>query len=106
MARTGYCVTEKCFSYIMARTGYCVTEKCFIISWLEQDTVLRDDDQQTGLELYSVSSLQQHNTNRIINPLLHNATYAIGAHHHQRYEFQSCSCRSVLDTTLCDLVCQ
>ena len=84
-----------------------------VISWLEQVTVLRDDneicfvlDQQTELELYSVSSLQQHNTNRIINPLLHNATYAIGGHHHQRYEFQSRSCRSVLDTTLCDLNCQ
>jgi hypothetical protein len=30
----------------------------------------------------------------------------IGAYHHQKYEFESCSWRGVLDTTLCDKVCQ
>jgi hypothetical protein len=33
-------------------------------------------------------------------------TYAIGAYHHQQYEFESRSWRGVLDTTLCDKVCQ
>jgi len=28
------------------------------------------------------------------------------AYHHQRCEFKSCSWRVVLDTTLCDKVCQ
>jgi hypothetical protein len=33
-------------------------------------------------------------------------TYAISAYHHLRCEFESCSRRGVLDTTLCDKVCQ
>jgi hypothetical protein len=32
-------------------------------------------------------------------------TYAIGAYHHQSCEFESCTWRSVLDTTLYDKVC-
>ena len=31
-------------------------------------------------------------------------TYAVSAYHHSSCEFESCSC--VLDTTLCDKVCQ
>ena len=34
------------------------------------------------------------------------STCAIGAIHHQRCEFKSHSWRGVLDTTLCDKVCQ
>ena len=33
-------------------------------------------------------------------------TYAISAYHHYRYECQPRSWRGVLDTTLCDKVCQ
>jgi len=33
-------------------------------------------------------------------------TYAISAYHHSSCEFESGSCRGVLDTTLCDKVCQ
>ena len=33
-------------------------------------------------------------------------TYAISAYHHSRCEFESCSWRGVLDTTLCDKVYQ
>ena len=33
-------------------------------------------------------------------------TYAISAYHHERYEFESCLWRAVLDTALCDKVCQ
>ena len=33
-------------------------------------------------------------------------SWAIGAYHHQRCEFKSCWLRDVLDTTLCDKVCQ
>jgi len=33
-------------------------------------------------------------------------TYTISAHHHQCCEFESCSLWGVLDTTLCDKVCQ
>ena len=33
-------------------------------------------------------------------------TYAINAYHHSRCEFESHSWRGVLDTTLCDKVCQ
>jgi len=33
-------------------------------------------------------------------------TYAIGAYHHYSFEFEFCSWRGVLDTTLCDQVCQ
>jgi len=32
-------------------------------------------------------------------------TGAISAYHHQSCEFESCSWRGVLDTTLCDKVC-
>ena len=32
-------------------------------------------------------------------------TYAISAYYHQRCDFEPCSCRGVLDTTLCDKVC-
>jgi hypothetical protein len=28
------------------------------------------------------------------------------AYHHSGYEFERCSCRGVLNTTLCDRVCQ
>ena len=33
-------------------------------------------------------------------------TFAISAYHHLSCEFESCSWRGVLDTTLCDKVCQ
>jgi hypothetical protein len=33
-------------------------------------------------------------------------TYAIIAYHHESCEFESCSMRGVLDTTLCNKVCQ
>jgi len=33
-------------------------------------------------------------------------TYAISVYHHWRCEFKFCSWRGVLDTTLCDKVCQ
>jgi len=33
-------------------------------------------------------------------------TYAISAYHHYSCEFESCSWRGVLDTTLCNKVCQ
>jgi hypothetical protein len=33
-------------------------------------------------------------------------TYAITAYHHQNCEFESRSSRGVLDTTICDKVCQ
>jgi hypothetical protein len=33
-------------------------------------------------------------------------TYAIIAYHHESCEFESCSLRGVLDTILCDKVCQ
>ena len=33
-------------------------------------------------------------------------TYAISAYHHLSCEFESSSWRGVLDTTLCDKVCQ
>ena len=33
-------------------------------------------------------------------------TYAISAYHHYRCGFESCSWRSVVDTTFCDKVCQ
>ena len=33
-------------------------------------------------------------------------TYAIGANHHWSCEFESCSWRCILDTTICDKVCQ
>ena len=33
-------------------------------------------------------------------------TYEISAYQRWRYDFKSCSCRCVLDTTLCDKVCQ
>ena len=33
-------------------------------------------------------------------------TYAIGAYHHYCCEFESCSWRGVLDSTLCDKICQ
>ena len=33
-------------------------------------------------------------------------TYAIIAYHHESCEFKSCSLRGVLDTTLCNKVCQ
>ena len=33
-------------------------------------------------------------------------TYAISAYHHWRCELESCSWRGVLDTTVCDEVCQ
>jgi hypothetical protein len=33
-------------------------------------------------------------------------TYAISAYHHYRCEFETCSLRGVLDTTLCDKVWQ
>jgi hypothetical protein len=33
-------------------------------------------------------------------------TYAISFYHHLRCEFESHSWRAVLDTTLCDKVCQ
>ena len=33
-------------------------------------------------------------------------TYGISVYHHQSCEFESCSWRGVLDTTLCDKVCQ
>jgi hypothetical protein len=33
-------------------------------------------------------------------------TYAISAYHHYRFEFESHSCRGVLDTTLCVKGCQ
>jgi len=33
-------------------------------------------------------------------------TYAIIAYHHESCEFESCSLRGVLDTTLCNKVCQ
>jgi len=33
-------------------------------------------------------------------------TYGISVYHHQRCEFESRSWRDVLDTTLCDKVCQ
>ena len=33
-------------------------------------------------------------------------TYAISVYHQLRCEFKSCSWRGVLDTTLCDKVCQ
>ena len=33
-------------------------------------------------------------------------TYGISAYHHQRCEFEYRSWRGVLDTTLCDKVCQ
>jgi hypothetical protein len=32
-------------------------------------------------------------------------TYGISVYHHQSCEFESCSWRGVLDTTLCDKVC-
>ena len=34
------------------------------------------------------------------------ATCAISTYHHQSREFESCSWRGVLNTTLCDKVCQ
>jgi len=33
-------------------------------------------------------------------------TCAISAYHHKHWEFEPCSWRCVLDTTLCDKVCQ
>ena len=33
-------------------------------------------------------------------------TYAISAYYHLRYEFESCSWRDILDTKICDEVCQ
>ena len=33
-------------------------------------------------------------------------TCAINDYHHYRSEYESCAWRSVLDTTLCDKVCQ
>ena len=33
-------------------------------------------------------------------------TYAVSAYHHESCEFESCSLRGVLDTTLCNKVCQ
>ena len=33
-------------------------------------------------------------------------TYAIGAYHYWSCEFESCSWQGILDTTLCDKVCQ
>jgi gentisate 1,2-dioxygenase len=33
-------------------------------------------------------------------------TYTISAHHHKNCEFESCSWQDVLNTTLCDQVCQ
>ena len=33
-------------------------------------------------------------------------TYADSAYHHYNCEFEPCSWRGVLDTTLCDKVCQ
>ena len=33
-------------------------------------------------------------------------TFAICAYHHYSYEFESCALRDVLNTTLCNKVCQ
>ena len=38
--------------------------------------------------------------------VLSTTTYAIGAYHLKFCEFESCSLWDVLDTTLCDKVCQ
>jgi hypothetical protein len=45
-----------------------------------------------------------HGRDRIVVGFTTN--YAISAYHHERCEFESCLWRAVLDTTLCDKVCQ
>ena len=49
-----------------------------------------------------------HHYNQWLSPLQSvtiTTTYAISAYHHKRCEFESRSCRGVLETTLCDKVC-
>ena len=44
--------------------------------------------------------------NCIVPVLGFTTTYAIRAYYHEHCEFESCSWLGVLDTTLCDKVCQ
>ena len=50
------------------------------------------------------SDRDRHGRDRIVVGFT--TTYAISAYHHERCEFESCLWRAVLDTALCDKICQ
>ena len=50
------------------------------------------------------SDRDRHGRDRIVVGFT--TTYAISAYHHERCEIESCLWRAVLDTALCDKICQ
>ena len=58
----------------------------------------------TDFDVICMKYRGRHGCDRIVAGFTTNC--AISAYHHYRFEFKSCSWRGVLDTTLCDRVCQ
>ena len=75
--------------------------KCRTISYIS-DLFLEIDPH--GIEYWSISTGGRHARGRMLVGFT--TTYAISTYHHYRCEFESRTWRGVLDTILCDKVCQ
>jgi hypothetical protein len=56
--------------------------------------------------MYNISSIKEGRRDHECKVVGFTTSNATSAYHHKFCEFESCSWRDVLDTTLCDKVCQ
>ena len=63
-------------------------------------------DSTDDLNTMLIRNLQRGCSGRDCMVIGSTTTYVISAHHHERWAFESRSCRGELDATLCDKLCR